>query len=414
MLSTKLFRFIKTLHILTAALTVCGLQMYAQRPDPRTPLSVAARAAAARSLAGRATDSPRAAAAIALPQTPGTFITFDVPGAAAFIGTFGISINPAGEITGIYSDASFTARFFKRATDGSLTTFDVPNDINGCLCFGSPDINPAGKITANFADANGTSHGFLRARDGSFVTFDAPGAGGSGFFNGTFPTGIDPAGNITGNFTDASGGNHGFLRISNGAFTTFDAPGGLGSTFPISINPGGVIAGIYGGTGFFTPNHGFLREPDGTFTTFAPPGSVGGLNNGAPPLGINTEGDIAGSYFDANLVAHGFLRAHNGSLTFFDAPGAGIGSFQGTYPNGIDPAGNITGSYSDANGLPHGFRLARDAIFTTFDAPGAVNSAGCGFPGTTPSSINQSGDITGFYSDANCGVHGFLLKKNSH
>jgi hypothetical protein len=173
-----------------------------------------------------------------------------------------------------------------------------------------------------------------------------------------------------------------------------------------------VIAGIYGGTGFFTTNHGFLREPDGTLITFAPPGSVSGLNNGAPLLGINPAGDIAGSYYDANLVAHGFLRTHQGTLTVFDAPGAGTGTFQGTFPNGIDPAGDITGSYSDANGLPHGFLRARDGTFTTFDAPGAVNSAGCGYPGTTPSSINPSGEITGFYSDATCGVHGFLLKMN--
>jgi hypothetical protein len=406
MLPTRLFRFVGTLHTLVALLPVCGLRLYAQDLDPRTAMGAAARAAAAKGLRAQADVS------IQVPTAPGKIITFDVPGAAAFIGTFGISINPAGEITGFYSDASYTARFFTRATDGTLTTFDVPNDINGCLCIGAPNINPAGEIAASFTDANGTSHGFLRARDGSVATFDPPDAGGTGFFKGTFPTGIDPAGEITGSFTDAGGGSHGFLRTGNGAFTTFDAPGGVGSTFPISINPSGVIAGIYGGNGFFTTNHGFLREPDGTLTTFAPPGSVNGETNGVPALGINPAGDVTGSYFDTNLVAHGFLRTHQGTLAVFDAPGAGTGFFQGTFPNGIDPAGNITGSYSDANGLPHGFLRAFNGTFTTFDAPGALNSAGCGYPGTSPSSINQSGDITGFYGDANCAVHGFLLKKN--
>jgi hypothetical protein len=74
---------------------VCGLQLYAQPAD---------------------------SGANTAKTPPPTIITFDVPGAAAFIGTFGISINPAGEITGTYSDANFTARFFKRAVDGTLTS----------------------------------------------------------------------------------------------------------------------------------------------------------------------------------------------------------------------------------------------------------------------------------------------------
>jgi hypothetical protein len=365
---------------------VFGLQLYAQQADSGA-------------------NTAKTAA------TP-TIITFDVP-AAAFIGTFPISINPAGEITGFYVDAESVTRFFKRAIDGTLTTFDVPNDIHGFVCFfGSPAINPAGEITASFTDANGTNHGFLRSRDGSFTTFDVPGAGGTGFSAGTCANGINPAGDITGYFTDASGGIHGFLRTGNGAFTTFDVPGGFGSTLPISINPGGVIAGIYGELGSFNKIHGFLREPDGTLTTFAPPGLVNGAFNGLPPLGINPAGAITGTYFDANGAGHGFLRTHDGTLTVFDVPGAGTCCFHGTYPDGIDPVGDITGFYSDANGLPHGFLRALDGTFTTFDAPGAVNSAGCGYPGTEPSSINERGDITGFYSDASCRVHGFLLKKN--
>jgi hypothetical protein len=93
MLATKLFRFVRTLHILAAALTVCGLQMHGQRLDPRTPLGMAARAEAARRLAGRASGGipvPMATATVALPQAPGTFITFDVPGAT---GTIPVSIN---------------------------------------------------------------------------------------------------------------------------------------------------------------------------------------------------------------------------------------------------------------------------------------------------------------------------------
>ncbi len=297
-------------------------------------------------------------------QTPnGTFITFDVP-AAVFIGTFGISINPAGEIAGYYGDAHDAARPFLRARDGTLTTFDVPNDINGILLFsGPPAINPAGEITGPFMDAENTSHGFLRARDGTFTTFDAPGVGGKGFLQGTVPNAINPAGKIAGYFTDAE-----------------------------------------------NTSHGFLREHDGTSTTFDAPGPLSGLTNGLPLLSINPAGDVTGAYF-TNGAFHGFLRARDGTLTTFDVPGAGTGTFQGTYPEGINPAGEITGVYSDANGAFHGFLRARDGTFTSFDVPGVGNS-GCGFPGTEPSGINPEGEITGFYSDVNCRVHGFLRKSH--
>src|SRR5262245_18093804 len=411
MRSIKPLRFVITISTIIA---VCGLQLNAQRLDPRAPLGPAGRAAGARRLAGRAAGStmaaPMAAAACTADRTVqtanGTFITFDV--AAAVFGTVPISINPAGEITGFYVDVNFTARPFLRSPDGALTAFDVPNDVTGIVPFaGAPSINPAGAITGSFTDANFTSHGFLRAPDGTFAMFDVPGTGGTGFLEGTMPNSINPAGEITGNFTDLNGGNHGFLRAADGTFSTFDAPGCVGNTFPFTINPGGVIAGIC------LPNgQGFLREHDGTLTTFNAPGPLNGLLNGAAPLlSINPAGAITGTYLDSNGAAHGFLRGRDGALTTFDAPGAGTGLFQGTFPDGIDPAGEITGVFIDANFADHGFLRAADGTFTTFDAPGA-GGTGCGFPGTEPNGINAEGDITGFYSDVNCQVHGFLRKKN--
>jgi hypothetical protein len=115
----------------------------------------------------------------------------------------------------------------------------------------------------------------------------------------------------------------------------------------------------------------------------------------------------------AVIVFHGFLRAPDGTLSSFDAPNAATGFFfEGTAPDGIDAAGEITGVYTDVNGIFHGFLRAPDGTFTTLDAPGASSSTNCGFPGTEPSSINAEGDITGFYSDVNCQVHGFLRKTN--
>jgi hypothetical protein len=61
-----------------------------------------------------------------LPQP--TFTTFDPAGSAD---TFPNSINPAGAITGRYFDANFVAHGFVRAPDGTITTFDAPDDVNG-------------------------------------------------------------------------------------------------------------------------------------------------------------------------------------------------------------------------------------------------------------------------------------------
>src|SRR5947209_2459935 len=99
-----------------ALLMVCGWQLYAEQPDLRA-------AAAAKAAAGREALT-HAATGVPGPNAVGTFITFDVPGAVN--GTSPSSINKAGAITGTYYDASFLGHGFLRASNGTLTTFDVP------------------------------------------------------------------------------------------------------------------------------------------------------------------------------------------------------------------------------------------------------------------------------------------------
>ena len=85
-----------------------------------------------------------------------TFITFDPPGS---INTFPESINPAGDITGLYFDVNFVEHGFLRARDGTITTFEVPGATH-TLGIG---INPAGEITGYYLDASGVTHGFVRS-----------------------------------------------------------------------------------------------------------------------------------------------------------------------------------------------------------------------------------------------------------
>jgi len=96
-----------------------------------------------------------------------------------------------------------------------------------------------------------------------------------------------------------------------------------------------------------------------------------------------------------------------GTFVTFDAPGAGTGFFQGTFPASINEAGDITGSYDDANGVSHAFVRAGNGTFTTFDVPGGTT--------TGSSSINSAATVTGSYfylSDPNFVSHGFLRNRN--
>ena len=285
----------------------------------------------------------------------GTVAEFDVPGAVPETSPSGI--NPAGTDTGYYLDANTVFHSYVRASDGTVTEFDAPGA--GAQTYQGQgtyalSINPAGMVTGYYEDANDVNHSYARAPDGTITEFDAPGAG-TGYTDGTFAMGINPAGTITGYYTDANFLFRSFMRSPDGAITPFDAPGAVTGTFAQSINPAGAITGSYGDAN--QGSHGFVRAPDGTFTQFDVPGAGTGYERGTLPLGINPAGTITGYYVDANGVNHGFVRAKDGTITAFDAPGAGAETdqAQGTFVQGINPAGAIAGYSVDANNVAHGF-----------------------------------------------------------
>ena len=343
----------------------------------------------------------------------------------------------------------------------------------GTGCFAYTDcsvlINNWGAVTGYYLDADNVYHGFLRNPDGKFTTFEAPGADTqAGDFNGTLPNAINDAGAITGVYYDANNEGHGFLRSPEGKFTTFDVTGGtIGTTTPIALNLESAIVGFYEDqNGVFQP---FLRRPDGTFEMWSGPGAceassaTGCYGSGA--FSINFFGTIAGGYEDnsGNFVDHGLVRSPKGKLTPFQAPFAGTGPYQGTgspgssvpinqfgaiagyyidasnvvhgylrspwgefttfdvpdegpqgigcYSDcsvGLNDWGAITGYYLDANNVYHGFVRSPEGKVTSFDAPGANTTQGS-YSGTFPVSINDQGEVTGYYLDANNVNHSFLL-----
>ena len=283
----------------------------------------------------------------------GVIISIDVPGAAS---TYVTGINRAGVIAGYYGVDNLSIGYL-RDPDGVFTTFRVP----GSPATHTAGINSEGKIVGFYADSSGVYHGFERCVDGLLVTFDAPGAGHKPG-QGTSPASINLDGVIVGSYQDASSVNHGFLRTPDGAFTLFDAPNAGSSpnegTFPSQINPEGVIAGFYSDA--FQLEHGFLRSPNGETTSVDVPPAV--LPAGASAIatfidGLNAEAAVVGSTvftLDPNPYTRAFLRKPNGEFTTFGIPGAG---FYGTTFNGINSVGDIVGSYGDTRGAFHAFLI---------------------------------------------------------
>jgi len=92
------------------------------------------------------------------------------------------------------------------------------------------------------------------------------------------------------------------------------------------------------------------------------------------------------------------------SITTFDVPAAGTSANQGTVVAAINQRGEISGFYVDANNFYHGFLRSPEGAITTFDAPHA------GAIGTLAVGLNRQGTIVGQYTDRYCSYHGFLRR----
>src|ERR1700681_3545298 len=119
---------------------------------------------------------------------------------------------------------------------------------------------------------------------------------------------------------------------------------------------------------------------------------------------IGTMGSLALIVFVLGLAS--LAASIPGTFVLVDAPGAGKDSGQGTTPRDINENGEITGFYKDADSMLHGFVRHKDGTYATFDAPGASKGPGLG---TSPQSINSGGDVVGFYvTNPDAVRHGFV------
>jgi hypothetical protein len=179
------------------------------------------------------------------------------------------------------------------------------------------------------------------------------------------------------------------LFAQTSTFTSFDAPGaGTGidqGTFPVAINSEGVIAGYYFDNS--QVSHGFLRRPNGVFIEFTPSKMsqvfIYGINNSGQVLG---NGTLTISPFSRV----GFIRELDGAYTIISI--AGSSDFGVT---AINNRGEATGYYLGADTRVHSFvRLPKGKI-VVFDDPNATKAKG---NGTLAWVINDNGEVGGYYN----------------
>ena len=337
---------------------------------------------------------------------------------SAFLGFLGcgttpLAINDSGVVVGVYSDSKIAMHGFLRTTDGQFTSFDAPGaglaPGQGTAAYA---INERGMIAGAFQDSSNVYHGFVRFQDGSFETIDVP-EEGTIPQQGTLVTNINSEGVIAGSYIDANGVNHGFVR-SRREFASFDPPESV-FTYPCEetcLGPDGSVVGFF--VDGANTTHGFLRTPDGKITVIDAPGAGRDTPNqlGTVAASINALGTIAGYYVDSQNIAHGFLRRPDGFIETWDVPPPPATIFQppagpnlGTAAFSVNTDGAIAGDYWDAGNTAHGFVRAPDGTFTICNAPNAASGSS---QGTRPSTNNLGGSLTGWYIDARNVNHGFV------
>jgi len=230
----------------------------------------------------------------------GTFITANVMsllpplgGSATSVTAVQLaSLNDSETMVGDADGNNLRAGFLCSSWNTSGENFCAALQMPGAFQFWPNDINNNGAVVG-YATTGAGAVGFLLDTMGVFHSIAYPEAAGTGAY------GINDNGQIVGAYSDVSGNGHGFLydpythpgrRATPGGFlegryVTLDPPGSTYSS-PESINPSGIVVGLYQASGH---NHGFVYKAQ-QFTTFDYPGSTS-----TEIFHINNNGQIVGA-----------------------------------------------------------------------------------------------------------------------
>ena len=202
---------------------------------------------------------------------------------------------------------------------------------------------------------------------------------------------------IVGYYADANNTLHGFYGTLNGKYKTFDYTGeNVVGTIPRNINDGNVIVG-YAQIGGFDCNGGleFYRGSDGKAVAIAKKGKdMMGISQG-----LNNANTSVGDYFNAKCTTRTPFKAKKGSYSADLSTGL---KSKVIVARGLNKAGEIVGYYSDSDGGVHGFVLSKGNV-TQIDYP-SKNAVQ-----TLLEDINDNDTAVGQWIDKDGNQFGFTL-----
>jgi hypothetical protein len=262
------------------------------------------------------------------------------------------------------------------AGSGNAVGFDITN--GGAL--DNFTANPTRSTSANLLNINGSttamalgvnSFGIIVGTDGNGNAFFLTRKGVLNTFiplGGKSATalGINDNGVIVGQYVTSTA-SPGFVRTRPNTFVRVNAPSGPNVVNAQGVSSKGLLVGFYVGRdgqdhGFMAnvkrPKHSVIRGiaiPDPKIPVVA--GEPGATFVFSQVLAVNVHGIAVGYYGDSTTSQHGFLyNIKTGQYTFLDDPKeAFFNGVEVTQITGITNSGEITGFYSDANGVFHGF-----------------------------------------------------------
>jgi hypothetical protein len=284
------------------------------------------------------------------------FTDFDgpTPGTVAGTGTNVNGIANSGTAVGVTIGNSGTLINFTVDPRRPRTTRIL--NIDGSATAMAFGINSAGTVVGS----DGHGDAFSLSRRGVLKTFIPTGGMAATAF------GINDRGTIVGQYSTSTA-TPGFIQVHGKSFVTINAPSGPNTVNAQGINDKGLVVGFYVGAdgqdhGFMV-NAGSVKHGTLTGTAIADPtipafaGEPGATFVFSQVLGINDKGIAVGYYGDSTGSQHGFLYdTKTGQYTFLDDPSEAFNNgVEVTQITGITNSGEITGFYSDANGVFHGF-----------------------------------------------------------
>jgi uncharacterized membrane protein len=249
-------------------------------------------------------------------------------------------------------------------------------------------VNNHGQFVGEEQDAAGAQHAIFD--DGQQLQLlDAGGLLGRSPQSWAFS--INNSGAIAGAYQTADQAFHGFVREPDGAIVLIDYPGGA-NTQAFGINDLGTIIGV-----FVDPageNRSFVLR-DGQFESADVAGAITTV-----PFSINDREQIVGEVVTTpQTVGFGYLETLDQQAALFTAPGS---QPQGTYFISINNRNQILGAYLDSSNAFQNFLKIR-GDYRLFNLPARL-----GATVTSAQTINDPGEIVGWYGDFNQIQHGFI------